>query len=53
MSIAGIIVYVRGQHRPAKRRESPRGQDCGGEGVRKMEPALAVVECQNPVGYCN
>ena len=32
---------------------NPTRPDCGGEGVRKMEPALAVVECQNPVGYCN
>jgi hypothetical protein len=29
-----------------KRRESSMRPDCGGEVVRKMEPDLAVVECQ-------
>jgi Rrf2 family transcriptional regulator, nitric oxide-sensitive transcriptional repressor len=26
--------------------------DRGGEVVRKLEPGFAVVECENPVGYC-
>ena len=48
---AGYLETVRGRG-GGLRLGKPSSQIVVGEVVRKMEPDFAVVECQNPAGYC-
>jgi Rrf2 family transcriptional regulator, nitric oxide-sensitive transcriptional repressor len=48
---AGYLETVRGRN-GGLRLGKPPGQIGVGEVVRKIEPDFAVVECQNPAGYC-
>jgi len=48
---AGYLETVRGRN-GGLRLGKPPNQIVVGEVVRKMEPDFAVVECQNPTGYC-
>jgi Rrf2 family transcriptional regulator, nitric oxide-sensitive transcriptional repressor len=48
---AGYLETVRGRS-GGLRLAKPPDQVVVGEVVRKMEPDFAVVECQNPAGYC-
>ena len=48
---AGYLETVRGRNGGLRLGKAP-GQILVGENVRKMEPYFAVVECQNPAGYC-
>ena len=48
---AGYIETVRGRN-GGLRLGKTASQIVVGEVVRKMEPDFAVVECQNPAGYC-
>ena len=47
----GYLETVRGR-KGGLRLGKPPSQIVVGEVVRKMEPDFAVVECQNPAGYC-
>jgi Rrf2 family transcriptional regulator, nitric oxide-sensitive transcriptional repressor len=48
---AGYLETVRGRNGGLRLGKAP-SQIVVGEVVRKMEPDFAVVECQNPAGYC-
>ena len=48
---AGYIETVRGRNGGLRLGKAP-SQIVVGEVVRRMEPDFAVVECQNPAGYC-
>jgi Rrf2 family transcriptional regulator, nitric oxide-sensitive transcriptional repressor len=48
---AGYLETVRGRNGGLRLGKAP-DQIVVGEVVRKMEPDFAVVECQNPAGYC-
>ena len=48
---AGYLETVRGRNGGLRLGKAP-SQIVVGEVVRKMEPDFAVVECQNPTGYC-
>lgn len=48
---AGYIETVRGRNGGLRLGKVP-SEIVVGEVVRKMEPDFAVVECQNPTGYC-
>jgi Rrf2 family transcriptional regulator, nitric oxide-sensitive transcriptional repressor len=48
---AGYLETVRGRNGGLRLRNAP-SHIVVGEVVRKMEPDFAVVECQNPAGYC-
>jgi Rrf2 family nitric oxide-sensitive transcriptional repressor len=47
----GYLETVRGRNGGLRLGKAP-SQIVVGEVVRKMEPDFAVVECQNPAGYC-
>ena len=47
----GYLETVRGRNRELRLGKAP-GQMVVGEVVRKIEPGFAVVEYQNPEGYC-
>ena len=48
---AGYLETVRGRNGGLRLGKAP-SQIVVGEVVRRMEPDFAVVECQNPTGYC-
>ena len=48
---AGYLETVRGRNGGLRLGKAP-SQIVVGEVVRRMEPDFAVVECQNPAGYC-
>jgi Rrf2 family transcriptional regulator, nitric oxide-sensitive transcriptional repressor len=48
---AGYLKTVRGRNGGLRLGKAPSQIVVGGV-VRKMEPDFAVVECQNPAGYC-
>jgi Rrf2 family transcriptional regulator, nitric oxide-sensitive transcriptional repressor len=48
---AGYLKTIRGRKGGLRLGKAPH-QIVVGEVVRKMEPDFAVVECQNPEGYC-
>jgi Rrf2 family transcriptional regulator, nitric oxide-sensitive transcriptional repressor len=48
---AGYLETVRGRNGGLRLGKAP-SQIVVGEVVRKIEPDFAVVECQNPEGYC-
>ena len=48
---AGYIETVRGRNGGLRLGRVP-SEIVVGEVVRKMEPDFAVVECENPTGYC-
>jgi Rrf2 family transcriptional regulator, nitric oxide-sensitive transcriptional repressor len=48
---AGYLETVRGRNGGLRLGKAP-SQIVVGEVVRGMEPDFAVVECQNPTGYC-
>jgi Rrf2 family nitric oxide-sensitive transcriptional repressor len=51
LGLAGYLETVRGRN-GGLRLGKPPGQIVVGEVVRKMEPDFALVECENPAGYC-
>jgi Rrf2 family transcriptional regulator, nitric oxide-sensitive transcriptional repressor len=48
---AGYLETVRGRNGGLRLGKAP-SQIVVGEVVRRMEPDFAVVECENPAGYC-
>ena len=48
---AGYLETVRGRNGGLRLGKAP-SQIVVGKVVRRMEPDFAVVECQNPTGYC-
>jgi Rrf2 family nitric oxide-sensitive transcriptional repressor len=48
---AGYLETIRGRNGGLRLGKVP-SQIVVGEVVRRMEPDFAVVECQNPAGYC-
>ena len=51
LGLAGYLETVRGRNGGLRLGKMP-DQIVVGEVVRRMEPDFAVVECQNPAGYC-